>query len=123
MLDFKTEVYPLILKKLAEKRRYFTKTENEPNFVKLDGDTVMVRTIKSKPNYEKIPHEFFEKTWDILKSKGRVKQSDLSKVHHVKRSAFMLIAFDLLDEVQYKDFNNSLVLKNWSTLKNRPCSL
>ena len=123
MLDFKTEVYPLILKKLAEKRRYFTKTENEPNFVKLDGDTVMVRTIKSKPNYEKIPYKFFEKTWDILKSKGRVKQSDLSKVHHVKRSAFMLIAFDLLDEVQYKDFNNSLVLKNWSTLKNRPCSL
>ena len=117
MLDFKSEVYPLILKKLAEKRRYFTKTENEPNFVKLDGDTVMVRTIKSKPNYEKIPYEFFEKTWDILKSKGRVKQSDLSKVHHVKRSAFMLIAFDLLDEVQYKDFNNSLVLKNWSTLK------
>ena len=72
MLDFKTEVYPLILKKLAEKRRYFTKTENEPNFVKLDGDTVMVRTIKSKPNYEKIPYEFFEKTWDILKSKGKI---------------------------------------------------
>ena len=80
----------------------------------MDGDTVEVRTMKSKPNYEKIPYEFFEKTWDILQEKGRVNQSDLSKVHYVKRSAFMLIAFDLLDEVQYKDFNNSLVLKNWS---------
>ena len=114
MLDFKTEVYPLILEKLAENRRYFTKTDNEPNFVRLDGDTVEVRTMKSKPNYEKIPYEFFEKTWDILQEKGRVNQSNLSKVHCVKRSAFMFIAFDLLDEVQYKDFNNSLVMKDWS---------
>ena len=114
MLDFKIEVYPLMLEKLAENRRYFTKTENEPNFVRLDGETVEVRTMKSKPNYEKIPYEFFEKTWNILQEKGRVVQNDLSNVHNVKRSAFMLIAFDLLDEVQYKDFNNSLVLKDWS---------
>ena len=114
MLDFKTEVYPLLLEKLAENRRYFTKTDNNPNYVKVIGDMVEVRTMKSSPNYVEIPYEIFEKTWQILKEKGRVKQSDLSKVHYVKRSAFMLIAFDLLDEVQYKDFSNSLVLKDWS---------
>ena len=114
MLNFKTEVYPLLLEKLAENRRYFTKTDNNPNYVKVIGDMVEVRTMKSSPNYEKIPYEMFEKTWQILKEKGRVKQSDLSKVHYVKRSAFMLIAFDLLDEVQYKDFSNSLVLEDWS---------
>ena len=114
MLNFKTEVYPLLLEKLAENRRYFTKTDNNPNYVKVIGDMVEVRTMKSSPNYVGIPYEIFEKTWQILKEKGRVKQSDLSKVHYVKRSAFMLIAFDLLDEVQYKDFSNSLVLKDWS---------
>ena len=114
MLNFKTEVYPLLLEKLAENRRYFTKTDNNPNYVKVIGDMVEVRTMKSSPNYVEIPYEMFEKTWQILKEKGRVKQSDLSKVHYVKRSAFMLIAFDLLDEVQYKDFSNSLVLEDWS---------
>ena len=114
MLNFKTEVYPLLLEKLAENRRYFTKTDNNPNHVKVIGDMVEVRTMKSSPNYVEIPYEMFEKTWQILKEKGRVKQSDLSKLHYVKRSAFMLIAFDLLDEVQYKDFSNSLVLKDWS---------
>jgi len=113
LLNFKTEVYPLLLEKLAENKRYFTKTDNNPNHVKVIGDMVEVRTMKSSPNYEKIPYEMFEKTWQILEEKGRVKQSDLSKVHYVKRSAFMFIAFDLLDEVQYKDFSNSLVLKNW----------
>lgn len=113
MLNFKTEVYPLLLEKLAENKRYFTKTDNNPNHVKVIGDMVEVRTMKSSPNYEKIPYEMFEKTWQILEEKGRVKQGDLSKVHYVKRSAFMFIAFDLLDEVQYKDFSNSLVLKNW----------
>ena len=114
MLNFKTEVYPLLLEKLAENRRYFTKTDNNPNHVKVIGDMVEVRTMKSSPNYVEIPYEMFEKTWQILKEKGRVKQIDLSKLHYVKRSAFMLIAFDLLDEVQYKDFSNSLVLEDWS---------
>ena len=114
MLDFKTEVYPLMLEKLAENRRYFTKTDNNPNHVKVIGDMVEVRTMKSSPNYVEIPYEMFEKTWQVLQGKGRVNQSDLSKVHYVKRSAFMLIAFDLLDEVQYKDFSNSLMLKDWS---------
>jgi len=117
MLDFKTEVYPLMLEKLAENRRYFTKTDNNPNHIRVICDMVEVQTIKSSPNYEEIPYEMFEKTWQVLQEKGRVNQSDLSKVHYVKRSAFKLIAFDLLEEVQYKDYSNSLVLNNWSPEK------
>jgi|TARA_B100000959_G_C14696244_1_gene506875 hypothetical protein len=113
MSSFKTEIYPEILNRLSKNRRHFTKTEKEPNFVRFDGERVEVRTNKSKPSYEVIPYEFFEKTWDVLQKKGRVNQNNLSNVHYVKRSAFMFIAFDLLDEVTYKDFNNSLVLKNW----------
>ena len=33
MLDFKTEVYPKILNRLAQNNRYFTKTDNTPNHV------------------------------------------------------------------------------------------
>jgi len=109
--DFKTEIYPEILNRLSGERRYFTKTNNEPNFVKINNDIIEVRTMKSSPNYEIVPYELFETTWKILKEKRRVTQNDLSKVHYVKRSAFMFIAFDLLDEVTYKDYNNSLVLK------------
>ncbi|MBT3962009.1 MAG: hypothetical protein HOK52_07515 [Candidatus Marinimicrobia bacterium] len=111
MPDFKTEIYPEILNRLSGERRYFTKTNNEPNFVKINNDIIEVRTMKSSPNYEIVPYELFETTWKILKEKRRVTQNDLSKVHYVKRSAFMFIAFDLLDEVTYKDYNNSLVLK------------
>jgi len=112
MNNFKSGIYPEILKRLSKDHRYFTKKENQPNFVKIDGDTVMVRTIKSRNNYEIIPYTFFEKTWNILLDKGRVKQRDLSQIYNVKRSAFMFIAFDLLDAVSYKEYNNSLTLTN-----------
>ena len=111
MLDFKTEVYPEILNRLAQNKRYFTKTDNNPNHVIVQGDIVNVRTMKSSPDYLEVPYNMFEKTWQVLQEKGRVSQSDLSRVHNVKRSAFMLIAFDLLDEIKYKELNNSITIK------------
>jgi hypothetical protein len=38
MPDFKTEIYPEILNRLSGERRFFTKTNNEPNFVKINND-------------------------------------------------------------------------------------
>jgi hypothetical protein len=67
--------------------------------------------MKSSPDYLEVPYNMFEKTWQVLQEKGRVSQSDLSRVHNVKRSAFMLIAFDLLDEIKYKELNNSITIK------------
>lgn len=110
MKDFKTEVYTDILEKLSLKNKYITKTDYKTNHVKIIDNKVFVKTEKSAPNFEEIPSEMFEKTWDILCDLKRVTQRDLSKKYNIKRSAFILIAFDLLEYVKYNSFDNSLKL-------------
>ena len=109
--DFEKEVFPLMLAELGKKNPHYTKTRHDPNWVDICCREVWVMTQKSKPRYEPIPHNFFVKTWDLLCEKGSVTQPQLSKTHNIKRSAFMLIAFDLLDCVQYDSGVNSLKLK------------
>ena len=99
--NFNEEVYPNIIEKLGEKKRYFTKTNMEPNFVRIVDDEVYVRTQKSFPDYKKVPKDMFLKTWIILLTKRRITQQKLSKEYNIKRSAFIIIAFDLLDYVKY----------------------
>ena len=108
--SFDNEVYPAIIKKLASKQRYFTKTNQEPNFVKVDGDKVYVRTKKSSPDFIEIQKVMFLKTWNILLSEYKVTQKKLSKEYNIKRSAFIVLAFDLLDYVKYDSMDNSIRL-------------
>ena len=110
--DFNKDVFPEIIKKLGEKDTYYTKTTNALNRVRVRGSRVDVMTKKSNPNYEEIPHKFFVKTWDLLCQHGTITQNELSKKHYVKRSAFMFIAFDLLDFVEYDRSINAIRLKS-----------
>lgn len=103
-------VYPELLKKLAQNELYYTKSKNRPNYVIVEGSRVLVKTERSAPEYEEIPIDLFERTWDLLTEKGKISQNELSKVYNIKRSAFMLIAFDLLDDVEYNSGSNSLRL-------------
>ena len=106
-IDFISEIYPKILERLAKKELHYTKTRSNPNWVNLTVDIVSVKTTKNSPNFEEIPIEFFVSTWNLLVKKGEVTQSELSKDHNIKRSAFMLIAFDLLDIVDYIPSRNA----------------
>ncbi len=112
--DFEKEVFPLILAELSKMDLYYTKTRGNPNWVKVCGREVYVKTKKSSSEYKLIPHAFFTRTWELLCDKGRVTQNELSKQHHIKRSAFILIAFDLLDFVEYDSCENGLKLKQIS---------
>jgi len=106
--DFEREVFPLLLAKLSERELHYTKTNRAPNWVEVRGREVYVMTRKSDPDYQLIPHDYFVKTWEILCREGSVTQTELSKKHIIKRSAFMLIAFDLLDFVTYDSESNGL---------------
>jgi hypothetical protein len=108
--SFDNEVYPDIIEKLGSKKRHFTKTNMEPNFVKIDDDEVQVRTQKSSPDFKKVPKGMFFKTWNILLSENRITQQKLSKEYNIKRSAFVILAFDLLDYVKYDPMDNSIKL-------------
>lgn len=111
MKDFKTDIYPDLLEKLSKRDKYLTKTEFKTNYVTVKDSIVFVKTDKSSPDYRAIPIEMFEKTWELLSAKKRITQEELSKEHNIKRSAFMLIAFNLLDYVEYQSNDNSLNLK------------
>ncbi|MDD9811109.1 MAG: hypothetical protein OXU71_05260 [Gammaproteobacteria bacterium] len=106
--DFERDIFPLILTRLGERELHYTKTNRAPNRVDVRGREVYVMTNKSRPNYKKIPHEFFVKTWEILCNHGYVTQQQLSEEYYIKRSAFMLIAFDLLDFVKYDSEINGI---------------
>lgn len=110
MKEFTTEVYPDLLEKLSQKEKYLTKTGLKTNHVIIEDSVVFVKTDRSAPDYKEIPIELFEKTWDLLSARNRVTQEELSESYNIKRSAFMLIAFDLLDYVKYNANDNSLIL-------------
>ncbi len=109
--NFENEVFPSILTELGKAKFHYTKTRRDRNQVDIRGREVWVMTKKSKPNYQMIPCHFFEKTWELLCEKNSVTQNELSKEHNIKRSAFILIAFDLLDFVEYDGAKNALKLK------------
>ena len=108
--DFERDIFPLILTRLGERELHYTKTNRAPNRVDVRGREVYVMTNKSNPDYQLIPHDHFVKTWEILRRYGSVTRAELSNKHHIKRSAFMLIAFDLLDCVEYEKATNTLKL-------------
>jgi len=109
-IDFERDVFPLMLAKLGERETHYTKTNRAPNRVEVRGREVYVMTRKSAPDYQPIPHDYFVKTWEILCRDGSVTRQQLSEAHYIKRSAFMLIAFDLLDCVEYEKSTNTLKL-------------
>ncbi len=108
--DFETQIYPQILERLSKSTIFYTKSTNKPNWVEIENDTVLVMTERSRPDYKTIPFDLFKKTWNLIVSQGEITQYELSKVHYIKRSAFMIIAFDLLDEVRWQKNRNSLKL-------------
>ena len=107
-LDFKNKIYPDILNALKNDTTYYTKTKNEPNHVLIENNDILVMTNRSQPDYQHIPYELFHKTWKILNDQKAVTQNELSSRFNIKRSAFMLIAFSLLDYVDYDSTDNSL---------------
>ncbi len=111
-IDFLGEVYPILLERLAKREVYYTKTRSKPNWVNVEGNKVFVMTEKSRPDYREVPLRFFTETWNLLVEYGEMTQHELSKIYNIKRSAFILIAFDLLDEVTYFQSRNSLRLRN-----------
>ncbi len=111
-VDFLGEVYPILLERLAKREVYYTKTHSEPNWVKVEDNKVSVMTEESRPDYREIQLKFFTETWDLLVEYGEMTQHELKENYNIKRSAFILIAFDLLDEVTYSQSRNSLRLRN-----------
>ncbi len=110
MRNFNEDVYPEIINKLKQNTNYFTKTTGALNKVMIQEGVIMVQTNRSKPDYKEIQRDLFEETWDLLVEYNQISQYELSKIYNIKRSAFMLIAFDLLDFVKYDSEENSLVL-------------
>ena len=106
--DFKTEIYPDILNALRKNNIYYTKTRNEANHVMIENEDILVMTKRSKPDYQHIPYELFNDTWEILNDQKTLTQNELSQGFNIKRSAFMLIAFSLLNYVDYDSTDNSL---------------
>ena len=106
--DFKSNIYPDILNALKNDTTYYTKTKNEPNHVIIENNDILVMTNRSKPDHQHIQYELFHKTWKILNDQKTVTQNELSNRFNIKRSAFMLIAFSLLDYVDYSSTDNSL---------------
>ena len=112
--DFKNNIYPDILDALEPDTTYYTKTRNEPNHVIIENQDILVMTNRSKPDHQHIPYELFHDTWKILNNQKTVTQNELSSRFNIKRSAFMLIAFSLLDYVDYNSTDNSLnVNRDW----------
>lgn len=111
-INFISEIYPDILERLKQNEVYYTKSSNRPNWVNVAGNQVYVRTEKSSPDFLEIPFDFFLTTWKLLVENGKISQTELSKNYNIKRSAFMLIAFDLLDIVTYLQDKNALRLED-----------
>ncbi len=109
-IDFRQTIFPELLSRLSKQELYYTKTYCKPNWVKIEGDVIKVMTKKSRPRYIKIQIEGFQRTWDLLLEHKEVTQARLLEEPDIFRSAFLLIAFDLLDEVEYNEKNNSLRL-------------
>lgn len=110
--DFETEIYPNILQLLKKNNVYYTKNRKYENHVIIENQDILVMTKRSKPNYQHIPYELFNDTWKILNEQKTVTQHELSQIFNIKRSAFMLIAFSLLDYVDYDSTDNSLNIKD-----------
>ena len=109
--DFETEVFLPMIKKLGKRKKYRTKTKRRPNWVKIEGDSVRVKTIDSGSKYIPIPHWYFVKTWKVLFRKKFVRQQYLKKSLDIRHAAFLMIAFDLLDFVKYSPDKKGLVLE------------
>jgi len=100
--------YNDLLRELAKVNSINTMTMNKENKVKIENCNIYVATNKSKPKYNEIPLKFIKKTYEELLKNKEVTQSHLSETLYVKRSAFIMSAFSLLDYITYDKNKNSL---------------
>ncbi|MDQ7816903.1 MAG: hypothetical protein RDU14_07725 [Melioribacteraceae bacterium] len=101
--------YNNLLCELAKHASIFTKKRNKQNRIRIEDRRIFVATKKSGEDYKEIPIEFIQTTFESLLEKNEVSQTYLSKNLYVKRSAFIISAFSLLDEyIEYDENNNSI---------------
>ncbi len=105
--DFQEE----LLRVLSKTKEVNTLSRNKKNRIIVKDGVIKVQTDRSFPEYEDIPQEFIKITYEALKKDSYVKQSDLSKKLYVKRSAFIMAAFTLLEYIEYDKDENSIKLK------------
>lgn len=103
--------YDLLLCELAKRSFILTKKQGKRNDIRLENRKVFVRTKKSGLKYEEIPLDFIKTAYDYLVENGEVTQNHLSKELNVKRSAFIISAFSLIeDSILYVKEENKIIL-------------
>lgn len=101
--------YNDLLCELAKVGSIYTMTKKKENIIKVENGDIFVATKKSSPKFEKIPLKFIRTTFDELLKNNEVSQSYLSETLYVKRSAFIMSAFSLLNNyIVYDEKSNSL---------------
>jgi|SRR5690606_3405626 len=109
--DFET-FYDDLLCELAKVSSINTMKEKKENRIKLEDRKIFVATGKSTPDFKEIPLKFIKTTYEELLKNNEVTQKHLSKTLYVKRSAFIICAFFLLEYVGYDENKNSIKVSN-----------
>ena len=89
-----------------------TMTKKKINNIRIENRNIFVATEKSSPKFEEIPLNFIKTTYEELLRNNEVSQSYLSETLYVKRSAFIMSAFSLLEYIEYDANNNSIKVIN-----------
>jgi hypothetical protein len=103
------EFYDLLLCELAKRSDIHTLSKRKKNKIKLYDRRIFVNTKKSEPDFKEIPQDFIKTTFDYLEVNKEVTQNYLTKTLYVKRSAFIIAAFALLNKhYAYDEIKNSI---------------
>lgn len=108
-IDFE-EFYSRLLEELNRHEVIYTRSKHHPNYLRYDGEQIYIRTNKSSPDDRLIPEDMIRTSFRLLKQEREVTQGFLqSAPNNVKRSAFIMAAFPLLDDlINYNPEHNSL---------------
>lgn len=101
-----------LLCELAKKSSINTMNEDKENKIRIENRKIFVVTKKSEPEFKEIPLKFIKTTYEELLRNNEVTQTYLSKTLNVKRSAFIMSAFSLLNYIAYDENENSIKVIN-----------
>jgi len=100
--------YKELISVLKKTKTIKTCSKGKINRIKIIDSKIYVATLHSHWQYKEIPEEFIKKAFNAVVKQKEVTQYRLSKELNIKRSAFIMAAFNLLTSIKYDCQNNSI---------------
>ena len=93
--------------------KIYTKARKQLNLINIDQEVIKVATKKDDWRvFKEIPFYMFELTYNELEEEKSLTQVYIRDDLDVKRSAFIIAVFSLLDEIEYDESSNTIFWKN-----------